>query len=47
MAALAACLNNFRNRTELLRALANRDLLRLLARHEEQEAVRLGESGSA
>jgi hypothetical protein len=37
----AACLNDFRNRTEMLRALANRDLLRLLAGHEEQEAVRL------
>ena len=37
----AACLNDFRNRTELLRALANRDLLRLLAGHEEQEAARL------
>jgi hypothetical protein len=42
----AACLNDFRNRTELLRALANRDLLRLLAGHEEQEAARLGEWGS-
>jgi len=38
----AACLNDFRNRTEMLRALANRDLLRLLAGHEEQEAARLG-----
>jgi hypothetical protein len=37
----AACLNDFRNRTEMLRALANRDLLRLLAGHEEQEAERL------
>jgi hypothetical protein len=37
----AACLNDFRNRTEMLRALANRDLLRLLAGHEEQEAARL------
>jgi hypothetical protein len=34
------CLNDFRNRTEVLRALANRDLLRLLAGHEEWEAER-------
>src|SRR5262245_10547066 len=36
----ATCLNDFRNRTEMLRALANRDLLRLLAGHEEQEAAK-------
>jgi hypothetical protein len=40
----AACLNDFRNRTEMLQALANRDLLRLLAGHEEQEAKRIGSS---
>ena len=40
----AACLNDFRNRTEMLQALANRDLLRLLAGHEEQEAARIGSS---
>ena len=36
------CLNDFRNRTETLQALANRDLLRLLAGHEEWEAERFG-----
>jgi hypothetical protein len=40
----AACLNDFRNRTEMLQALANRDLLRLLAGREEQEAARIGSS---
>ena len=34
------CLHGYRNRTEELRALANRDLLRLLAGREEQEAER-------
>ncbi len=34
------CLNDFRDRTEVLRALANRDLLRLLAGHEEWEVER-------
>ncbi|MBZ5506877.1 MAG: hypothetical protein LAO78_15585 [Acidobacteriia bacterium] len=33
---------NYRNRTEALRALANRDLLRLLAGREEREAERFG-----
>jgi hypothetical protein len=33
-------LNDFRDRTEMLRALANRDLLRLLAGHEEWEVER-------
>lgn len=32
----------YRNRTEALRALANRDLLRILAGREEQEAERFG-----
>ena len=36
----AACLRNYRNRTEALRALANRDLLRLLAGHEDKDATR-------
>jgi hypothetical protein len=35
-------LTGYRNRTETLRALANRDLLRLLAGREEQEAERFG-----
>lgn len=35
-----ACLRDYRNRTESLRALANRDLLRLLAGHEDQDAAR-------
>ena len=35
-----ACLRDYRNRTEALRALANRDLLRLFAEREEQEAAR-------
>jgi hypothetical protein len=36
----AACLNNFRNQTEELRASANRDLLRLMATREELDAQR-------
>ena len=36
----AACLHDYRNRTEALRALANRDLLRLLAGHEDHDASR-------
>jgi hypothetical protein len=36
------CLHNYRNRTEELRALANRDLLRLFAGREELEAERFG-----
>jgi hypothetical protein len=35
-------LSGYRNRTEALRARANRDLLRLLAGREEQEAERFG-----
>jgi hypothetical protein len=34
------CLHDYRNRTEALRALANRDLLRLFAGREEQDAER-------
>jgi hypothetical protein len=37
-------LTTYRNRTEALRALANRDLLRLLAQREEQDADRFGVS---
>ena len=36
------CLRNYGNRTEALRALANRDLLRLFAGREEQDAERFG-----
>jgi hypothetical protein len=35
-------LHSYRNRTEELRAPANRDLLRLIAGNEEQEAERFG-----
>jgi hypothetical protein len=35
-----ACLHDYRNRTEELRALANRDLLRLFAGREDQDAAR-------
>jgi hypothetical protein len=34
------CLHDYRNRTEELRAQANRDLLRLFAGREDQEAAR-------
>ena len=36
----AGCLRDYRNRTEALRAVANRDLLRLLAGREDRDAVR-------
>jgi hypothetical protein len=36
----AGCLRDYRNRTEALRAVANRDLLRLLAGREERDARR-------
>jgi hypothetical protein len=36
----AGCLGGYRNRTEALRAQANRDLLRFLAEREEREAER-------
>jgi hypothetical protein len=36
----AGCLRNLQNRTEALRSVANRDLLRFLAGREEQEASR-------
>ena len=38
----SGCLRDYRNRTEALRAVANRDLLRLLAGREEQDARRFG-----
>jgi hypothetical protein len=37
------CLPDFRNRTEELRAIANRDLLRLFAGREEHDAERFGQ----
>jgi hypothetical protein len=36
------CLPDFRNRTEELRAVANRDLLRLFAGREDHDAERFG-----
>jgi len=36
----ASCLRDYRNRTEALRAVANRDLLRILAGREGQDAAR-------
>jgi hypothetical protein len=36
----AACLRDYRDRTESLSTLANRDLLRLFAGHEERDAAR-------
>src|SRR5262249_45473395 len=38
------CLNDFRNRTEALRATINRDLLRLFAGREDHDAERYGRS---
>jgi hypothetical protein len=35
----AACLRDYRSRTEALQALANRDLLRAFAGHEDQDAA--------
>jgi hypothetical protein len=35
-------LNDYRYRTETLRAEANRDLLRLISGHEDNDALRLG-----
>jgi hypothetical protein len=43
----AACVRDYRNRTESLRALANRDLLRLLAGHEDQDAARFAKESPA
>src|SRR5215813_13922675 len=36
----SGCLRDYRNRTEALRAVANRDLLRLLDGREERDATR-------
>ena len=41
----AGCLSDYRNRTEALRAVANRDLLRLFAGREDHEAKRFGRLG--
>ena len=38
----AGCLRDYRNRTEALRAVANRDLLRLFAGREDHQAEHLG-----
>jgi hypothetical protein len=43
----AGCLRDYRNRTEALRAVANRDLLRLLAGHEDREAGRFDRLSAA
>jgi hypothetical protein len=43
----AAFLQDYRNRTEALRAQANKDLLRLLAGREEHEAERFGRLSAA
>jgi len=42
----AACLRDYRSRTEALQALANRDLLRVLAGHEDQDAAKLAKENS-
>jgi hypothetical protein len=39
------CLHDYRNRAEALRALANRDLLRLFAGREDQDALRFQQVG--
>jgi hypothetical protein len=39
------CLRDYRNRTEALRAQANRDLLRLFAGREDQDALRFQQQG--
>jgi hypothetical protein len=40
------CLRDYRNRTEALRAVANRDLLRLLAGREDRDAARFNRKQS-
>ena len=40
----AGCLREYRNRTEALRAVANRDLLRLFAGREDRVAARLAKA---
>ena len=42
----AVCLGEYRSQTEALQSEANRDLLRLMAAHEDQNAVRLGRSAN-
>ncbi len=42
----AVCLGDYRSQTEALQAEANRDLLRLMAAHEDQNAGRLGRSAN-
>ena len=41
----AGCLRDYHNRTEALRALANRDLLRFFTGHEEHDATHFGSLG--
>ena len=41
------CLHDYRDRAEALRAMANRDLFRLFAGHEEADAARFGGSDKA
>jgi hypothetical protein len=40
----AGCLRDYRNRTEALRAVANRDLLRILAGREDRDAARFAKA---
>src|SRR5262249_23207317 len=42
----AACLRDYRRQTEALQALANRDLLQVLAGHESQDAARFNKEKS-
>jgi len=42
---IASFLHDYRNRAEALRALANRDLLRLFAGREDQDALRFQQVG--
>jgi hypothetical protein len=40
----AGCLRDYRNRTEALRAVANRDLLRILAAREDRDVARFAKT---
>jgi hypothetical protein len=40
----AGCLRDYRNRTESLRAVANRELLRILAGREDRDAARFAKA---
>jgi hypothetical protein len=40
----AGCLRDYRNRTEALRAVANRDLMRILAGREDRDAARFAKA---